>query len=124
MKPIITRWNFRVGDDEHMAEYHHWKWTGARAILIDGEEVKRTPGSLAEASKFVSTLAVDFRGKHLDFVVRSVGRAVFYELLIDGAKVECEEGEAFGFNMFLVFLVVAAAIGIAAAYFANGGAAP
>ncbi|MEX2516084.1 MAG: hypothetical protein WD572_04100 [Gammaproteobacteria bacterium] len=80
---------------------------GKKKYYVDDELIKHVPGNLAEASRFTSDVTFNVAGHRGKFRHRAIGRLTFYDLYIDGNKIQGSEQNAARLPLWVALLMMA-----------------
>jgi hypothetical protein len=103
----IKTWNVELDDQQHSFRFVHQFWTGEKKYYINEELIKHISGSLLSSASFASDVPINIGTHEGEFKYRAVGRVAFYDLYIDGNKIEGEERNALRAPVwFIAFLLL------------------
>lgn len=109
----VKQWVVVLDEKEHTFRLEHNFWTGEKKYFIDDELIKHIPGSISASASFGDDVPFNVGAHRGKFQHRAVGRAVFYDLYIEGEKIRGEEKHALrmpiwaGLLMLLLLFLIA-----------------
>lgn len=109
----MKTWTMELDDREYTFRMEHNFWSGEKKYYIDNELIEHVEGSIKASTSFTKDVPFIIGNHQGLFQHRAVGRAVFYDLYIDGQKIKGEEKHALrmpiwaAVGLFLLLLLVA-----------------
>lgn len=110
----IKTWTVVLDGKEQSFRFKHQFWTGEKEYFINDELIKHVPGGLLQSASFSSDVPFHIGVHEGKFKFRAVGRVTFYDLEIDGEKIEGEEKRALRLPLWVAGLLLLALFTIAA----------
>ena len=87
----IKTWTVALDGEEHVLRFQHNFWTGEKNYYVDDALLKSVPGGLRESARFARDVPFSLGLHQGVFRLRAIGRLTFYDLFIDGEKIEGRE---------------------------------
>ena len=106
-------WNATLAGKEHSFRFEHQFWTGEKKYFVNDELIKHVEGNLLQSASFGSDVPFDIDGHNGVFQFRAIGRLTFYDLYIDGSKIEGEEKSAMRLPPWAIVLSLLVLLAIA-----------
>lgn len=102
----MKTWEVELNGETHHFRMEHNFWSGEKKYFIDDELVEHVSGSLKASASFARDVPFNVGGHLGRFQHRAVGRVVFYDLYVDGKKIEGEEKHALRLPVWAIVLLI------------------
>lgn len=105
----VKEWKAVLNGEVHRFRIEHQFWTGEKKYYIDDELFRHVAGGIAESARFSGNVPFSIGGHRGEFRLKAVGLVAYYDLYIDGNKVEGKERMAPRippWAMFLLFFLL------------------
>jgi len=109
----VKTWAVELDGKVHRLRMEHNFWSGEKKYHIDDELTEHVPGSLKTSASFARDVPFTIGSHSGTFQHRAVGRVVFYDLYVDGKKIEGEEQHAMRLPPWAIVLLILALLVIA-----------
>ncbi len=113
----IKTWDIELDGKPYTFRMEHQWWTGEKSYYINDELIEHVDGGFLQSASFGKDVTFNVGSHEGKFKYRAVGRAVFFDLVIDRNKIEGEEKNALRFPIWLAVLLL---LGILAIAFLSG----
>jgi len=110
----VKTWAVELGGEAHQFRMEHNFWSAEKKYFVDDELLEHVPGGLKASASFVKDVPFNIGGHLGKFQHSAVGRVVFYDLYVDGKKIEGEEKHAMRMPPWAIVLLILALLVIAA----------
>lgn len=102
----VKVWNIELDGKPQSFRLEHQFWTGEKSYYINDELIEHIDGGLLQSASFGKDVSFKLGSHEGKFKYRAIGRAVFFDLVIDGNKIEGEEKNALRFPIWLAVLLL------------------
>lgn len=109
----IKTWNVELDGQQYSFRFVHQFWTGEKSYYINEELIKHVPGSLLSSASLASDVPINVGTHEGKFKFRAVDRVAFYDLYIDGNKIEGEEKNALRMPIWMIVLLCLGLLAVA-----------
>lgn len=108
----IKVWNIELDGKLQTFRLEHQFWTGEKNYYINDERIKNVKGGLLQSASFAKDVPFNVGTHEGKFKYRAIGRAVFFDLVIDGNKIDGEEKNALRMPIWVIVLLILVVVAI------------
>jgi len=109
----IKLWNIELDGQAQSFRLEHQWWTGEKKYYINDKLIEHVAGGFLQSASFVKDVSFNIGSHEGKFKFRAVGRVVFFDLVIDGNKIEGDEKNALRAPIWLIVLLLLGLLAIA-----------
>ena len=102
----VKNWVVELDGEAHRFRMEHNFWSGEKKYFVDDEMIEHVTGSIKASTTFARDVPFTVGAHEGYFRHRAVGRAVFYDLFIDGEKIKGEEKHALRLPLWVAALLM------------------
>ena len=102
----VKTWTVELDGKAHRLRMEHNFWSGEKKYFIDDEPIEHEIGGLKASASFAKDVPFNVGSHAGKFQHRAVGRAVFYDLYVDGENIKGEEQHALRMPPWLFVLLI------------------
>lgn len=106
-------WHIELDGQAYAFRLEYQFWTGEKKYFIDNKLVEHVPGGFLKSASFASNVPFTIGNHNGKFQHRAIGRAVFFDLIVDNEKIEGEEKSALRLPLWMIALLMIILIFIA-----------
>jgi hypothetical protein len=102
----IKIWNVELDGQPQSFRLEHQWWTGEKFYYINDELIEHVESGLLQSASFTKDVPFNIGTHNGKFQYRAVGRIVYFDLIIDGNKIDGEEKNALRFPIWVMALLL------------------
>jgi len=110
----LKHWTASLDGNEYRIHMLRQFWTGERKYFVNDELIAHTKPGLANSARFSDDVSHKIAGHEIRFRYRAVGRVAFFDLFVDGEKIEGSETSALRFHPMIAVILTMLLLGMAA----------
>lgn len=101
----IKVWNIELDGKPQTFRLEHQWWTGEKFYYINDELIEHIEGGFLQSASFVKDVPFNIGTHEGKFKFRAIHRLVFFDLIIDGNKIDGEEKSALRLPIWAIALL-------------------